>query len=175
MALVKVAALEVDGEEFFSPVERLLVAEDTQFNPAGTTLLGLNISDVVKELSGRDASFSVTGNGELQTTSTNPILVTGMTLTPPQGVYDVIAFGIFTQSQNTGVVRPRLYFNGSEVANTLANLENTGSQTREQKKSWSAVISGQQFTGTQSVEIRWSVSAGTGRVFNRYLYLRKLR
>lgn len=59
MAVVKVSVLEVDGEEYDTPTERLLNAEDAFINTTGTEIAATNAGAAIREIFFLATRFSV--------------------------------------------------------------------------------------------------------------------
>lgn len=176
MAQIKVGVYEIDGVELGFAEERILDSSDCLFTPAPSNLVSTNSASALRELSARHLALITSANAEFSTTNTSaaaPSIVTGTSITPVAGQYLCHAYGLVSQSQNTGSIFISVYFDGAIVANTLGQLANTGTQFVNARRSWaaSALLT---FNGSQAIDIRAYVNGGTGRVFNRYLTLTRI-
>lgn len=120
---------------------------------------------------------TVTGtNTSITTTSTSAIgamtvVATNMTITPPAGTYLVFYSSTVADSTNNATVSVELYAGDTVVANSVRTVAISPAN------SFHAVgITGYPVTvnGSQAVEIRWRVSAGTGSMAARNLTLLKI-
>lgn len=118
--------------------------------------------------------FQALENGEVQTNSTNDVLLTSMTLTPPSGTYLLDAVTTFQHFNATRRVFFSIYVGGTQVSNSLTEMQ-TGSnnQARDVRQTW-CFSNSVTANGSQSVEIRWRSSSGTARAFLRSLRLTRI-
>jgi len=177
MTIVKVGVLEIDGVELVYPEERVLDSADCLFTPGTSTLTSANSADALRELSARHVAFHASASDEFSTTNTNsaaPSVVSDTAITPEAGEYACFFSAVVSQSQNTGTVFIGAYAGGSLIADTLTPWPNTGSQTANMRKQWSssAVVT---LDGSTEIDLRVYVSGGTGRVFNRFVTLVRIK
>jgi hypothetical protein len=107
---------------------------------------------------------NVKANGEVQTTSSNDILLQDMTITPPEGTYLIIAHTISLNTTNGAINRFGIYVGGNQVSNTIQNIQ----VSNNRHHTWSA-SSIETVNGSQAIEIRWSRNTGTAICFLRYI------
>jgi hypothetical protein len=108
--------------------------------------------------------------GTITTASTSDVLATGLTVTPAAGTYEVWFCGDVSNNTSTTNVFTSVYSGGSQVA----------ASQRQYSRATTAVTSA--FTciakvtvnGSQAIEGRWRVSAGTGTMLARQLHIMKV-
>lgn len=127
------------------------------------------------------ASEEAAATNDIQTDSTVDVFMPGMTLTPPAGTY-YVSFST-TLSNDVGVSTTgaetfiSIYVGGSQVAASERISEQPslvgelipvglGLSSQEMVASTNAIVT---VDGTQSIEIRWRVSNGTGTARERIL------
>jgi hypothetical protein len=116
------------------------------------------------------SSSTASATASTTTTSTTPVLLDSMTLTPAAGTY-LVSFGTSTVNSGNGALRNFfiLSVGGSTIAATNRSTGVAGS-------SYSVVSIGYPVTvnGSQAIEIYWSVLAGTGTALERTLSIVKI-
>jgi hypothetical protein len=108
-------------------------------------------------------------NGTVTTTSATDTLLTGTTLTPVAGTYIVIASTHSRNNTNNANNIFSLYKNATQITNSEVTLLRGGGQGNVSLTYSISTL--ETFNGTDTVDIRWRVSAGTGSVTGRYLTL----
>jgi hypothetical protein len=102
---------------------------------------------------------NVNATGTITTTSTTPVLATGMTITPVAGTYLVI-FGSACYQSTTGsgcYVEASIYAGGSQCAESLRQVaDGPAYQTPFTAVAVATV------DGTQAIEGRWKMTTGSG-------------
>ena len=132
---------------------QLTLVDDTGNNEIDLDVDGDQLSSV-GAFSG--SSISATG-GEITTTSTTDILMTGMQVTPGAGTYYAILTGSGLMNANNRSFFVSLYFNGVQDAASL--------RTSEALDILPFVAVGIGTVGDgQTIEARWRVNTGTGTV-----------
>lgn len=108
---------------------------------------------------------------EVQTNSSTDVLLSGMTITPPAGTYNVTAYTKGMHSSGGATWTPSLYAGGVIVANTQDSVtRNSGLLVGGGSHVWSAIAE-VTVNGSQAIEIRWKTSNGTASIYGRYLKL----
>lgn len=100
------------------------------------------------------------------------VLMTGMTITPTAGTYLVLASCTSNNSgNNTNFIS--VYSGGVQVSGTQQAIVRTHNNLANFKIQY---VSNCQVTvnGSQAIDIRWRVSAGTGTCYSRYLTIIKV-
>lgn len=124
------------------------------------------------------ATTMVSTSGNLTTTSTTDVLMTGMTLTPPAGTYQVYFTTSVSHGSNGAMINMALYAGGVELANSQTQTTprvavglNAAALTLNQ-----SVIGEVTVDGSQAIEIRWNTSTGTATsVGNRMMIIHRIR
>lgn len=115
------------------------------------------------------ARNNVRATGEVQTTSTNDVLLQNMTITPPAGTYLVFAFAQPRHNNSNGKTWYSIYAGGTQVSNTLYDVDRGGNQGDVHGAyNMSCEVT---VNGSQAIDIRWRSQSGTARTFGRYLTL----
>ena len=116
-------------------------------------------------------TYTVSQTGEVQTTSTNDIVLQDMTLTPPSGTYLVFAYTQSSNHQNNNGIQWYSIYNGSsQVSGTLYSVSRSASQTSNSTRMWNAITT-VTMNGTNTITIRWRSQSNTARTFARNLTL----
>lgn len=113
---------------------------------------------------------SATSTTTITTTSTTDILATSMSVTPEAGTYLVIFSGATSNSNNNQSVFSSVYVGGVQA---------TGSERAQRQLSANdgasfACVVQATVDGSQAIEGRWRVSAGTGSMYQRTLVIVKV-
>jgi len=117
-------------------------------------------------------NYNTSATGNITTTSTTDVLMTGMQLTNvPAGTY-LLSFGTSLSISTTGNINTSIYAGGTIVANsTQPFARGTQAVTAQHGYSNFKIT----LASTQTVEIRWRTSTGTATAnTNRYLTLIKV-
>ena len=124
------------------------------------------------------ATTKVSATGNITTASATDALMTGMTITPPAGTYQVMFTTSVSHGSNGGVISMSIYSGGVEatdsitqttprVAAGISNAALTLNQT---------VIGEVTVNGAQSIEIHWNSSTGTATsVGTRTMMINRVR
>jgi hypothetical protein len=113
---------------------------------------------------------NATATGTITTTSTTDVLATSMTLTPEAGTYVVWFSGSAGNSTGTASVTPSIYSGGSQVTATERQIIGGGAQFAGARIPF-ACIGVTTVNGSQAIEGRWRVSAGTGSMLHKTLLI----
>lgn len=113
-------------------------------------------------------SDEVTATGLISTTSSSPVLASGMTLTPDAGTYLVWFSANVEHSKNRSAVRLHVYAGGSEEAQRDVYCRDKNEPTQGSVQARVVV------DGTQAIEGRYSRSAGTARMTDRSLMIKEV-
>jgi hypothetical protein len=113
---------------------------------------------------------NVGGSSTITTTSTTYTLLTGATITPPAGTY-YVNFNCSTVNSGNGAQRNffSIYVGGVQNTSTERVTGIAGGSYTNISTSGIATVN-----GSQAIEIRWRVAAGTGTVLGRNLTILKL-
>lgn len=116
------------------------------------------------------ANSLVESTVDATTTSLTDVLLTGMTITPPAGTYAVI-FHSSTVNSGNGAERNyfSIYVNGIKDAASEKRIGISGGAVSDISCGGIAVVN-----GSQAIEVRWRVIAGTGTAYQRKLVLLRL-
>ena len=101
------------------------------------------------------------------TTSATDVVVTDMSINPGGGSFLVLFSGTVRNDNATGDTRVSVYKNGAQVNGSERVLQDLNNARREV----STLAHVSMLTGT--IDIRWHVTAGTGRFFDRTLIVQK--
>lgn len=129
-----------------------------------------SVTDWVQTASGNAANYDLSVDATASTTSTSYVLLDNMIITPVAGTYLAVHTNTSVNSGN-GAARNffGLFVNGVLVTGTERGIGIAGGS--QSAASISKII---QVDGSQPVEIRWRVVAGTGTAYNRNLSLVRL-
>ena len=142
------------------PIDSLQDLSNSINNQFGNIIQGLLQANVIAQ------------TGEVQTTTTNDVLLNGMTTTPSAGQYIVLGFVNNRHQSSNGETFYSLYAGGVQVPNTLYSVRR-GAQQGDVTSSWFA-SSKLNLNGSQAVDIRWRSQSGTAQSFGRYLILLRI-
>lgn len=108
---------------------------------------------------------SVNATGSTTTTSTSPVLLDSMSITPAAGTY-TINFNTSTVNSGNGAKRNFFILNvgGSDIAETQRTVGTGGGAYSPISISYIVTVN-----GSQAITVRWSVLAGTGTALERTL------
>lgn len=151
--------------------EGSLVGKFTRFNFAGA---GVTVTDA----GSGEATVSIPGGGggapasSIQqatdtqtTTSSTPVLIPGMTVTPASATYLVILSAMLANTQNNQAAQMSIYSGGTQVA---ASVRQTPSNTTQHLAQ--TTLARVTVNGAQAIEGRYNrVSAGTASIMERQL------
>ncbi len=121
----------------------------------------------------------VSATGTITTTSGSDVLMTGMTLTPPAGVYHAQCDTTLTNDSNNSQVFVSIYVGGTQIASSEKSAK-----PRVQAGFGSALnldvpitsVGEATVNGSQAIECRWSRSGGNANSINgRSLKLERIR
>jgi hypothetical protein len=108
--------------------------------------------------------------GDITTTSTTDVQATSMTLTPGAGTYYVTFSTDWSNGTNSTSMYANLYANGSLVTNSERQYAK-GTSAMRCDLALGALVT---VAAAQAIEVKWRVSAGTGTMGNRSLFLLKV-
>lgn len=109
------------------------------------------------------SNTQATATADTTTTSAVDVLVTGMTLTPIAGTY-LVWFDSGMEISGAGTISVSIYFGGVQVADSVRTLR-PGAAAPTSATSIAKVT----VNGSQAIEARWNVTAGTGTAHQRNL------
>lgn len=108
-------------------------------------------------------------SGTTTTTSTTDVLVTGVTITPDAGMYEIFFTSTMGGSASANVVTASIYVGGVQISGSLRSTTVTAGTSL---RAGFYCIGQATVDGTMAVEGRWNTSAGTGTMADRTLGLR---
>ncbi len=121
---------------------------------------------------GDPANDIATSSAQQQTTSVEYVLATGMTLTPASGTYLVWFTGDAEQTSNSDSVFASVFSAGSQVTTSEQTVRRGAGQGDVRVPFCS--VARVAVNGSQAIEGKIKVSAGTGSVYNRNLMILKV-
>ena len=128
-------------------------------------------------ISGFIGTTVVSANSNLTTTSTNDIVLTGMSITPVSGTYQVIGTTTFQHNTNNALAFLSIWIGAqvasSQVSATPQPQAGIGSSLNLNIPATS--IAEVSVNGSQAIELRWRTSAGTATSLNRVLMIQRIR
>lgn len=138
----------------------------------GTTAGAPLSTDANNKVTSGIPTSTVNATANATTTSTTDVAMTTMTLTPVAGTYLVLFSGTFSGNQNNANITFSIYSGGTLVTGTpmvcTPQIQGgvTPSLNMNMPGSTSCYVT---VNGSQAIEVRWKVSAGTGTVQTRIL------
>lgn len=118
----------------------------------------------------------VTSTSNATTTSGTDALMTGMTITPIQGIY-LVMFSAVIQSSGAGQgVTVSLYVGGAQDTSSLRDAAPFDGGTLSATQASCGIMTHGVYTvsGSQAITVEWHVSGGTATVFQRKLSVIKI-
>ena len=115
-------------------------------------------------------SYSVGSSTTFSTTSSTDVVITGLTVTPVSGRYALFYSADITIGSNNRVAECVAYVGGTVVERTRRDTQGVGSNYRSAQQTIAEII----VDGTEAVDIRVNISAGSLNVFGRRLLLIRL-
>ena len=114
--------------------------------------------------------YQATSNTTATNTSGTAVLMTGMTLTPGAGTYFVMFNGVGYNTTDVTPIAVSIYSNNVLAVGSVRTFRSR--VTAYSNISTSAFVT---VAAGQAIEVRWSTTAGTATVFERGLYLIRVR
>lgn len=112
-------------------------------------------------------SSTVSANAAATTTSTTPVLLTEMTITPGAGTYMVVFGSDFTLGSNSQFITTSIYINGVQDSGSTRSAGVIATNARVVITTFAVAV----VAAGQTIEGRWQVNSGTGTSTNRSLRL----
>lgn len=124
------------------------------------------------------ATTSVSGTSTITTNSTTAVLMTGMTITPPAGTYQVFFNTYVDHNTSNATLDVVIYVGGSAVAASVRSTQPrvvAGLNAATPITQFIGTIAEVTVNGSQAIEGRWFVSSGTGTAYERTLNILRVR
>lgn len=118
----------------------------------------------------------ISATADATTTSGTDVLLTGMTTTPAAGTYLVLFSSSITSNAAGAAITSSFYVAGVQKADSIRKISPFDGGTLSATTARGAmVIQGLiAVTGSQAIEVRWSISSGTGTCGPRTMNLIKV-
>jgi hypothetical protein len=155
---------------------------------AGTYGSAILIPVITTDAKGRVTSVTPTAlqpvttriksSGALTTTSAADVLMTGFTITPPAGTYQVNFNTTFSHNTNNAIGTASVYAGGVKETESEINVApqfQTGLTPSIKFPFPTNILAEVTVNGSQAIEVRWKTTNGTLTSTNRYLTILRVR
>ena len=115
-------------------------------------------------------NYKITASTTFTTASTTDVIITGFTVTPTQGTYEVKMNMNISMTTNNAIMNATIYKNGASIADSIRPSQGVGSN-------WvgsSSTLTTATFNGTDTCDTRVKVSSGSVSCLARSMVLTRL-
>lgn len=138
----------------------------------------LTVDSNFQLISGYPGVTNISSATTITTTSTTPVLMTGMTLTPKAGTYQLSGSTNVQSNSNNADIGLQLYVGGTIVASSIVSGTPQIQSGLSAAFNMKVPISTQAevtVNGAQAIELRWSTTGGTATAVGRNLQINRVR
>lgn len=155
----------------------LSTATATAVTAADTILVGIGKLQAQLNTILNPATTQASATADTTTTSATDVLMNSMTLTPAAGTYGVVFSTSLESSSNNAIISVSVYAGGVQAAHSERQAEpatsgGLGSSAANMPVSTNAEVT---VNGSQAIEIRWRITAGTATAHQRTMNIRRVR
>lgn len=158
--------MNIPGPVYFSPVARSI-----PFDNSTNGFVSTNVQAAIEETSNFLTVNEITATADATTTSSTDALINSMTTTPVAGTYLVFFNASATSNTAGAAISFSYYLAGSQIAATLRKIIplDGGTLSVGSARGLTGIHQKVTFNGSQALEVRWSISSGTGTCHQRVL------